>query len=48
VSSTTLGMLQIVATILSGIDTSAPAVAYHDLRVGKEGVSTEELAAVFE
>jgi hypothetical protein len=43
-----LGLVQAVAVVLGGLAHCAPAVAYHDLRVEKEGASTEELAAVFE
>lgn len=43
-----LGLVEIVAVALGGIAQCAPAVAYHDLRLEKEGASTEELAAVFE
>lgn len=44
----TMGLLEILAIVLAGIAQCAPAVTYHDLRVEKEGVSTEQLAAVFE
>jgi hypothetical protein len=32
---------------MPGLLAAAPAVAYHDLRVSKEGATTEQLAAVF-
>ena len=41
-----LGLLLTVA--LSAVQAIAAAVAYHDLRVHKEGLDEEELAAVFE
>jgi len=43
------GLLTLVGSVLLGpILYVAPAVAYHDLRVAKEGASTAELARVFE
>jgi hypothetical protein len=39
---------QVFSLVLGGLGATAPAVAYHDLRVLKEGASTAELAAVFE
>ncbi len=43
-----IGLIEIVAVLTASISQAAPAVAYHDLRIEKEGVSTEQLAAVFE
>jgi hypothetical protein len=37
-----------VAAFLGALGSVASAVAYHDLRVAKEGVATEELARVFD
>jgi hypothetical protein len=37
-----------VAAVLGGLTECASAVAYHDLRIAKEGVSTAELVKVFE
>ncbi len=39
---------QVVAVIAGGLFSTACAVAYHDLRVAKEGVDTAQLVAVFE
>ncbi|HLE43803.1 MAG TPA: hypothetical protein VJB36_07300 [Methylomirabilota bacterium] len=41
-------LARIGGTVVSGLFFSAPAVVYHDLRVEKEGVGTETLAAVFD
>jgi hypothetical protein len=42
-------LLVVVANLLvSALPTIVPAVAYHDLRVAKEGVDTSELVKVFE
>jgi hypothetical protein len=41
-------LLAAVIAVVSSIAACASAVAYHDLRVAKEGVSTAELAKVFE
>jgi hypothetical protein len=38
----------VVMTLITPLGACAPAVAYHDLRVAKEGVSTADLARVFE
>ena len=38
----------ISGALVSTFAAIAPAVAYHDLRVAKEGVSTADLARVFE
>lgn len=38
----------VVTVVLSAVQAIAAAVAYHDLRVHKEGLDEEELAAVFE
>jgi hypothetical protein len=43
------GLVTLVGSVLLGpIFSVAPAVAYHHLRVAKEGASTAELARVFE
>jgi hypothetical protein len=43
------GVLSMVASVCFGpLFFAAPAVAYHDLRVAKEGATTAELARVFE
>jgi len=41
-------LVSAVAALLSAFGASAHAVAYHDLRVAKEGVSTADLVKVFE
>jgi hypothetical protein len=38
----------LVSVVFSALSAVAGAVAYHDLRVAKEGVNTEELAKVFD
>jgi hypothetical protein len=38
----------VFGVLLSPLTATFPAVIYHDLRVGKEGVNVEDLAAVFE
>jgi hypothetical protein len=40
--------VQLAGVIAGGLGSTWPAVAYHDLRVEKEGVDTAELARVFE
>jgi hypothetical protein len=37
-----------LTVVVTPLWTALPAVAYHDLRVEKEGVDTNELAKVFE
>jgi hypothetical protein len=39
---------QALSIVLQGLTLAAPAVAYHDLRVAKEGVDTAQLLRVFE
>jgi len=39
--------IQLASAVAGSLTASAPAVGYHDLRVLKEGASTEQLAAVF-
>ena len=39
---------QVVSMLLSGISASILAVGYHDLRVAKEGVGSEEIARTFD
>ena len=41
-------VVSVVLTPLQAIGSILLAVAYHDLRVAKEGIGTEELAAVFD
>jgi hypothetical protein len=41
-------ILQIVNVLLSGISASILAVGYHDLRVVKEGIGSDEIARVFD
>lgn len=43
-----LVLTQVANALFSAIPTTGIAVAYHDLRVAKEGVDTEALARVFE
>jgi len=42
------GAITIVSAVLGSLFSTCQAVAYHDLRVAKEGVGTEALAAVFD
>jgi len=39
--------VQLASAVAGSLTATGPAVGYHDLRVLKEGVSTEQLAAVF-
>ena len=39
--------IQLASAVVGSLTATAPAVGYHDLRVLKEGASTEQLAAVF-
>jgi hypothetical protein len=41
-------VLDVVLIPVQALAASAPAIAYHDLRVGKEGADVEELLKVFE
>src|SRR5262249_47687003 len=41
-------IMTVLAAVLSGLQATASAVAYHDLRRSKEGVDVEQLAAVFD
>jgi hypothetical protein len=41
-------MLALAAAFYYALNAAMATVAYHDLRVAKEGVSTEEIAAVFD
>jgi hypothetical protein len=43
-----LVLSQLVSVMVGTLGAAAPAVAYHDLRLAKEGVDTAQLAAVFE
>ena len=42
------GAITLVSAVLGSLFSTCQAVAYHDLRVAKEGVGTEALAAVFD
>ncbi|NIA71819.1 hypothetical protein HBA54_24795 [Pelagibius litoralis] len=52
VMGTGLGLVAIVNYVISALSSAVVAVAvavlYHDLRIAKEGVSTEQIAAVFD
>lgn len=43
-----LGALLAIVAVVSAIDSVVTAVGYHDLRVAKEGVDTEQIASVFD
>jgi hypothetical protein len=47
-SPSLIALGQALSVVLQGLSLTAPAVAYHDLRVAREGVDTAQLVRVFE